>query len=128
MRVATARPMLVYTALAIVLMEGLSCFLAAGQSHGSGNAVDGDPQSLQVPAGTILPVRLNHGFSSRSARDGQPITGRIMQDVPLPSGEKIPEGAKILGSIVSVQAAGSNGGARISFRFDRLEIHHRRSS
>jgi hypothetical protein len=49
-----------------------------------------------------------------------------MQDVPLPGG-KIPQGSKVIGSIVSVTRAGSGSGASISFRFDQLEIHHRRS-
>jgi hypothetical protein len=83
-------------------------------------------ESLEIPAGTVLPVRLNHGFSSKSAREGREITGRIMQDVPLPNHTKIPEGTRVLGAIVSVTAAGTSSDERISFRFDSLEIHHRR--
>src|SRR5277367_4871487 len=70
-------------------------------------------ESLEVPVGTVLPVRLNHGFSSKSVRDGQEITGRIMQDVPLPSRGKIPEGARVLGTIVSVVKAGTANPSRI---------------
>jgi hypothetical protein len=80
---------------------------------------------LDVPVGTILPVKINHGFSSKNARAGQIITGRIMQDLPLAVGGKIPEGAKVVGAVVTVTAAAS-GGARISLRFNELEIHHRR--
>jgi hypothetical protein len=81
-------------------------------------------QKLKIPAGTILPVRLNHGLSSKSATPGQQVTGRIMQDVPLPSNEKIPEGAKLFGTIVSVERAGNGSNGKISFRFDNLEFHH----
>jgi hypothetical protein len=82
-------------------------------------------ENLEIPAGTILPVRLNHGLSSKSARPGQEVTGRIMQEVPLPNHEKIPEGAKVSGMILSVERAGYGTNGRIAFRFDNLEIHHR---
>jgi len=84
-------------------------------------------QSLDIPVGTILPVRLNHGFSSRTAVAGQVITGRIMQAVPLPNNEKIPDGAKVLGTIVSVQRAANGANGTISFRFDSLEVRQRRA-
>jgi hypothetical protein len=81
----------------------------------------------QIPAGVILPVRLNTSFSSANARPGQVITGRIMQDVPLPRGGKIPEGSKVIGSIVASTPGRKNGSASVSFRFNQLEIHHGRS-
>jgi hypothetical protein len=82
-------------------------------------------ENLEIPAGTILPARLNHGLSSKNARPGQKITGRIMQEVPLPNDGKIPEGAKVSGTIVSVERGGNGANGRISFRFDNLEIRHR---
>jgi hypothetical protein len=91
----TGRAVSCYIVLAIVLMESLCGFRAAGQSRSRpGGIGDCDQQSLQVPVGTVLPVRLNHGFSSKNARNGQPITGRIMQEVPLPSAGKIKEGQR----------------------------------
>jgi hypothetical protein len=82
-------------------------------------------ESFRIPIGTILPARLNHGLSSRSAQPGQVVTARIMQEVPLPNNERIPEGAKLFGTIVSVERAGNNSGGGITFRFDTLESHHR---
>jgi hypothetical protein len=114
--------------LTIVLIVCLCELQAAGQSRSGPRGGESDQHTFQIPVGTVLPVRLNHGFSSRTARDGQPITGRIMQDVPLPSAVKIPEGTKIVGTIVSVTLPGNNSRATISFRFDQLEIHHRRTS
>jgi hypothetical protein len=81
------------------------------------------PGQLEIPAGTILPVRLNHSLSSKSAHQGQQVTGRVMQDVPLPKNEKIPEGAKVSGTIVSVKRADNGTNGEISFRFDNLEFH-----
>ena len=80
-------------------------------------------ENVRIPVGTILPVRLNHGLSSKSTRPGQIVTARIMQEVPLPNHESIPEGAKVFGTIVSVERAGNGKGGKIAFRFDTLEIH-----
>jgi hypothetical protein len=80
-------------------------------------------QSPQIPVGTILPARLNHGLSSRSARPGQAVSARIMQEVPLPNRESIPEGAKLHGTIVAVERAGNSSGGKITIRFDTLESH-----
>ncbi len=81
---------------------------------------------LQIPPGTILPVRLNRGLSSKNSRIGQPLTGRIMQDLPLPNGAKIPAGARILGTVIYITPPSNNTGASITFKFDQLEIHHER--
>jgi hypothetical protein len=42
-----------------------------------------------IPAGTILPVRLNSSLNSRKIKVGQLITARLMQDVPLEPRAKI---------------------------------------
>jgi hypothetical protein len=77
-----------------------------------------------VPDSTIIPVRLNSTLSSRSAKPGQLITARVMQDVPLPDNAKIPAGATLAGKVTSVQrASGSNGGS-ISLVFQTLRIPH----
>jgi hypothetical protein len=79
--------------------------------------------TLVIPYGTILPVRLNHGLSSKNAKVGQTITARIMQEVPLPNRSKIPEGTKMVGTIVAVRPAGAGSSGNISFRFERLLWH-----
>jgi hypothetical protein len=79
--------------------------------------------SFAVSPGTILPVRLNTSLSSESSKPGEAITGRIMQDVPLPSGQKIPRGSKVLGKVIAVSPA-KNGASQISLRFDHLEMRH----
>jgi len=80
-------------------------------------------EALKIPVGTILPVSFEHQLSSKSLVKGEAVEGRIMQDVPLPNDEKIPFGAKIQGTILSVEAAES-GMASITFRLDTLEFHH----
>jgi hypothetical protein len=80
----------------------------------------------KIPVGTILPVQLNSSLRSDKARAGQQVSGRVMQDVPLPAGRKIHSGAKVIGHIVSARSADSGTGGEISLRFDTLEIgkHH----
>jgi hypothetical protein len=119
-RVAFALSFFVF--LNLVLLFGLP---AAAQTVGAGGEKLAGSERLEIPAGTILPVRLNHGLSSKNARAGQEVTGRIMQAVPLPNQERIPEGAKVRGTIVSVERAGNGTNGKVSFRFDTLEIHHR---
>ena len=79
---------------------------------------------IDIPAGTILPVQLNSSLNSRKSKPGQRITARIMQDVPLPSGRKIPAGAKLKGHVEAVKAASQGQGGQITLRFDQLKFAH----
>ena len=74
-----------------------------------------------VPGGTVLPARLNSSIDSQKNKPGQLITARIMQDVPLPDGGKIPAGAKVIGHVLSASPA-ATGSASISLRFDTLRF------
>jgi hypothetical protein len=78
-----------------------------------------------IPPGTILPIRLNHGFSDRS-HPGSAISGRLMQSVPLPNAETIPAGATISGTITAIQPAAGGASPTVSFTFNQLEIHHQK--
>lgn len=78
-----------------------------------------------IPVGTILPVHLNSTISSDKSRPGQPITGRIMQNIPVPHGAAIKEGSKVMGHIVEVTPANAAAPARITFQFDQLISSHR---
>jgi hypothetical protein len=77
-----------------------------------------------IPAGTILPVSLNTSLNSRKLGSGQVITARVMQDVPLLSGSKIPAGAKVIGHVEAINRAHRANGAQVSIRFDTLMVHH----
>jgi hypothetical protein len=108
----------------LLLVILLAVYPLVAQTSTPDRAAATKQTSLEIPAGTVLPVRINHSFSSKNAIAGQWITGRVMQDVPLPNNAKIPEGAKILGAIVSVEPATKSNNGKLSFRFDKLEIHH----
>jgi hypothetical protein len=96
------------------------------QTQSAKSPVERHRLNLVIPQGTVLPVRLNHGLSSKNAKEGQAITARIMQDVPLLNHGIIPEGTAVLGTIVSVQRSASGTNGRVSFRFDALAIHQNR--
>ena len=80
--------------------------------------------SVAIPAGTILPVRLNSTISSAKGTPGQVITGRIMQDVPLSPGVRIRAGTKVIGHIVERIPASTGAPASISLQFDELVSSH----
>jgi hypothetical protein len=75
-----------------------------------------------IPPGTILPARLNSSLNPDKIHASQRITARIMQDVPLPSGQKIHSGAKLTGEVINVKPGRPGQAAEITFRFDKLEF------
>ena len=89
-------------------------------------ASQGAKAPLQIPAGTILSVRLDDTIAAKSAQVSQVISGHIMQDVPLSKSAKIPKRAKVMGKIVGVIRPGGGEGGSVSLRFDQIEIHHQR--
>jgi hypothetical protein len=73
-----------------------------------------------IPAGTILPIRLNNSLSTSKSHPGQVITARIMQDVPLANGGKIREGSKVIGHVVNVSSPEDAKTEQISLQFDKV--------
>jgi hypothetical protein len=76
-----------------------------------------------IPAGTILPVRLNTSLNSRKVKPGQTITARVEQDVPLQHAPTIHAGTRVVGHVLDVKRGNS---ASVSIRFDTVEISKRR--
>ncbi len=107
-RVSVVSGLIVSTAMLAVLLTFPG---AQAQGKTTGTA--------DVPAGTILPVRLNESLSSAKSQPGQIITARIMQDVPLANGGKIREGSKVIGHVVGVSSA-ADGNDKVSLQFDKL--------
>ena len=76
------------------------------------------PQST-LPAGTILPIALDHGLNASKVHAGQTIRAEVMQDVP---GTTIRRGAKVVGHVAEVHAS-PNGPATLKFTFDSVIEH-----
>jgi len=74
-----------------------------------------------IPSGTILPLELRTTLNSEKSRAGQKINAKIMQDVPLPGGRKIPEGSKVTGYVTSTSRASAGQPGSITIKFVRIE-------
>jgi hypothetical protein len=76
-----------------------------------------------VPSATVLPAQLGSSLNSQKSKPGQRVTARIMQDVPVSTGKKIPAGAKVIGQVVNVSIR-PGGPSEITLRFNKLQFHH----
>jgi hypothetical protein len=74
----------------------------------------------EIPAGTVFPVMTKNAVDSKTSKTGDKISARLMQDVVLPSGERIHAGARLDGQVVQTIATPSGSGTRLIVRFDRL--------
>ena len=75
-----------------------------------------------VPAGTVIPVMLTMSLDSAKATPGQQVTGKIMETVPLPSGENLPEGAKVVGHVAEVKPPEGTSPAVLVVQFDDIVL------
>jgi hypothetical protein len=75
--------------------------------------------AISIPAGTILPLRLP-SLSSQKSKKGELVKARVMQDVPLPNGEKIRAGAIVLGRVLDAIPATPGSQAALVLAFDTL--------
>jgi hypothetical protein len=73
----------------------------------------------EIPVGTIIPVMLRTSLDASKDKPEKRIEGRVMQDVPLPSGLKIREGARALGHVVSAKT-GLPGSSTV-VKFDSIQ-------
>jgi len=102
----------------------LALWIAAVVLAAVGGALGQTWKNETLPTGIILPVRLDNSISSKKAKAGQIFKGRIMQNVPLPDGGRVREGAHVEGHVVAVTPATAGAGARISIEIDKLIISH----
>lgn len=73
----------------------------------------------QLPAGVALPIMLNSDLNAKKDAAGKKIEGKIMQDVPLLSGQ-ISKGARITGHVANVTRTASSGSS-ITVKFDSIQ-------
>ena len=79
---------------------------------------------MTLPAGTVLPVRLEHGLSTRSNRSGDAFTGRL--DSPLMSEGVVlaPAGSRVSGMVSQAVDAGRiKGRAYMTLVVHSLEVN-----
>ncbi len=82
----------------------------------------------QIPSGTVLPVMLNSTLDASRDQSGRRITGKIMQDVPLPDGASIPKGSSVVGHVVGASRAAAGSPSHLILSFDQLVVKGRQIS
>jgi hypothetical protein len=103
-------------AVAVVSWQAVS---AASALEFAANAVV--PSSPLVLGGTVLPIALKKNTTVKDVQAGQPIEAKIMQEVPLPSREKIPFRSSVKGLIVSVMNDEDGPGVKLTLKFNQME-------
>jgi len=78
----------------------------------------------EIRVGTVIPVMLVSTLNVDRDQPGKKIEGRIMQNVPLPSGGAISERAQVFGHVVSVTKPGPSGSSMV-VAFDTIQDHGR---
>jgi hypothetical protein len=79
----------------------------------------------QIPPGTAVPVMLGSTLDARHSKAGQVVKGKLMQDVRLPDGMMVREGARVTGHVVSATPAAKGSPSRLAVKFDRLTMKGR---
>jgi len=76
--------------------------------------------AIEAPVGTVLPVILVSRLNATKDKPGKELEGRVMQEVPLPSGVSIKEGSRIIGHVVNV-TENSSGSTSVAVTFDAIQ-------
>jgi BON domain len=80
-------------------------------------------QAVVVPAGSMLRVRINQGFDSKTAQPGMTFDGIAISDVVADGAVAIPRGAAIQGVVANVKQAGNLGGrGEISLQLTQVTL------
>src|SRR5215470_11899754 len=74
-----------------------------------------------IPAGTVIPIMLSSTIDAAHNKPGDRILGKVMQNVPLPSGSQIPARSRVLGQVLEVNKA-SGAASRVIVKFDRVLV------
>lgn len=81
------------------------------------------PASVAIPAGTRIAVVLDTPLSTRIARQGQQVTFRTTEPLPVGDHLEIPRETPIVGTVIEVKRPGSFGkGGVLRVKVDRIDL------
>ena len=84
------------------------------------------PQSVVVPAGTEIQVRLEQSIASNRSTSGDPFQATVAEPIVINEKTVIPKGAPVKGRIVSAHESGRlEGVARLRLALDSVEVNGR---
>jgi hypothetical protein len=96
---------------------------AMGNSKIAAEPKEAPAQTLIVPAGTVLTVRLGETLSSKGSQAGQAFTASVVTPVDVEGKTVIPAGATATGTVVAAQAAGKfKGASLLQIKLDSITI------
>ncbi|HEY2912216.1 MAG TPA: hypothetical protein VGK21_02555 [Candidatus Angelobacter sp.] len=107
---------------------------AAGGSAGSKSASEKSaakpaPQTITIPSGTEITVRLGETLSSKDSSAGQGFSATVAQPVVVDGKTIIERGAAARGTVVDAKGMGHfKGGALLEVRLNSVSIHGRETS
>jgi hypothetical protein len=87
------------------------------------------PQTITIPAGTVITVRLGETLSSKESSAGQGFSATVAQPVVVDGKTIIERGAAARGTVVDAKGMGHfKGGALLEVRLNSVSIHGRETS
>ena len=104
---------------------------AAGGKSGSEKSAASKPapQTITIPSGTEITVRLGETLSSKDSSAGQGFAATVAQPVVVDGKTIIERGAAARGTVVDAKAMGHfKGGALLEVRLNSVSIHGRETS
>ncbi len=108
---------------------GLATCLLRGyvQAQTQDNAKQLGSGAEVIPAGTILPLRLDSTMRSKESQPGAKITATVMQDVHLGNETTIRKGSLVTGRVLQASNPGKDESdqALLSFQFDEIRFDNR---
>jgi hypothetical protein len=109
---------------------------SAGNDAAGGNAASGKPvaskpviQTITIPAGTVITVRLGETLSSKSSSSGQGFAATVAQPVVVDGKTVIEKSASARGTVVDAKSMGHfKGGALLEVRLSSVTINGKDTS
>lgn len=82
------------------------------------------PETVTVPSGKVMTIRLSSAVGSKISQAGQSFGGSLVKAVEVNGEEAIPVGAKVSGEVVDAKPLGRfAGGALLQLRLNSVTIH-----
>jgi hypothetical protein len=104
---------------------------AGGSKSASGKPVASKPvpQTITIPAGTVITVRLGETLSSKSSSAGQGFSATVAEPVAVEGKTVIEKGAAARGTVVDAKSMGHfKGGALLEVRLSSVSINGKETS
>jgi hypothetical protein len=94
---------------------------APARPAGSAPAAPRQPAAIDLPAGTLIPVRLDEDLGSKISQTGDTFRATVADDVLVNGQVVIARGARAEGAVIDAKALGKiKGGAILDIRLERV--------